>query len=79
MGRKMPARATEGLTPVEAKVLDFIKEYRQLHPYCPSLREIERAFNWKSPAVVQSVLNRLKAKGKVNWIEGSPRTLHELE
>ena len=52
-----------GLTSRQKEVLEFIDENLKDKGYPPSVREIAKALNLKSPATVQNHLTTLESKG----------------
>lgn len=54
------------MTAKQAKIFDFIAEHIESKGYPPTIRDICRAFDIKSPNGVMCHLNALKAKGKIN-------------
>ncbi|HIK44242.1 MAG TPA: repressor LexA, partial [Leptolyngbyaceae cyanobacterium M65_K2018_010] len=47
--------------------------------HSPSIRQMMRAMNLKSPAPIQSRLEHLKNKGYIEWSEGKARTIRVRE
>jgi repressor LexA len=54
------------LTPKQQKIFDFIAKHIETKGYPPTIRDICRAFDIKSPNGVMCHLNALKAKRKIN-------------
>jgi len=54
------------LTAKQQKIFDFIASHIENQGYPPTIRDICRAFDIKSPNGVMCHLNALKAKGKIN-------------
>ncbi|NJL82382.1 MAG: repressor LexA [Chloroflexaceae bacterium] len=69
----------ESLTPAQQELFDWLKEYINTTKHAPSIRQMMRAMNLKSPAPVQSRLERLRGKGYIDWIEGKARTIRILQ
>ena len=46
--------------------------------HAPSIRQMMKAMNLRSPAPVQSRLERLRNKGYIDWTEGKARTIRVL-
>ena len=63
----------------EKIVYDFIKSYINENNYSPTVREIMRGINTKSPSYVHNLLIRLKDKGYIDFKEHSCRTLRILK
>jgi len=71
----------ETLTEAQQELYDWLEEYISQHHYAPSIRQMMRAMNLKSPAPVQSRLDHLREKGYITWTDGKARTyriLHKL-
>lgn len=68
----------KGLTDRQNEIFDFIRNFRRIHGYSPSYREIQEFFDFRSIESVMGHLKSLKAKGKVTWVPGSARTLREI-
>lgn len=69
----------ENLTPAQQELYDWLVEYINVNKYSPSIREMMKAMNLRSPAPIQSRLDRIKAKGYIDWIEGQARTMKILQ
>ena len=72
----------ESLTPAQKELYDWLVEYIKSTQHAPSIRQMMKAMNLRSPAPVQSRLERLRSKGYIDWIDGKARTirvLHEPE
>lgn len=52
-------------TPVQSKVLRFLRDYLVHHGYPPSVREIQRAFGFASPRSAAKHLEALQAQGLI--------------
>lgn len=65
----------EALTEAQQQLYDWLVEYINQNQHAPSIRQMMRAMNLKSPAPVQSRLEHLKAKGYIAWTEGKARTI----
>lgn len=66
------------LTLVEQTVLDCLAILLK-RGYSPTVRDIQRALAYESPATVHDVLRRLRNKNRVVWEPKSPRTLRIVE
>lgn len=64
-----------GLTARQKEVLEFIDENLKDKGYPPSVREIAKALNLKSPATVQNHLTTLEAKGYLKRDPSKPRAI----
>ncbi|OUC12470.1 MAG: hypothetical protein B0A82_22225 [Alkalinema sp. CACIAM 70d] len=62
---------TEAQIELYAWLVDYIREYQ----HAPSIRQMMRAMDLKSPAPIQSRLEHLRAKGFIDWSEGRARTI----
>lgn len=63
------------LTPAQQELYDWLIEYIRENQYPPSIRQMMKAMELKSPAPVQSRLEHLRAKGYIEWTEGKARTI----
>lgn len=68
----------ESLTQAQQELYDWLIEYIRSTQHAPSIRQMMRAMNLKSPAPIQSRLERLRSKGYIDWTEGKARTLRIL-
>ena len=68
----------ETLTEAQQQLYDWLVEYIQTSQHAPSIRQMMRAMNLKSPAPVQSRLEHLRSKGYIDWSEGKARTIRIL-
>ena len=68
----------ETLTPAQKELFDWLIEYIRTTQHAPSIRQMMKAMNLKSPAPVQSRLERLRNKGYIDWTDGKARTLRIL-
>ncbi len=69
----------ETLTPAQQELYDWLVNHINEHHYSPSIREMMKAMGLRSPAPIQSRLERLRDKGYVTWIEGKARTIKPLQ
>ena len=51
------------MTPKQAEVLAYIKEYKLVYGYPPTRTEISREFRWSSPNAAQEHLLALEKRG----------------
>ena len=63
------------LADAQNELLEWIKNYIQDFQHSPSIRQMMKAMDLKSPAPIQSRLKRLQEKGFISWQEGMARTL----
>ena len=68
----------ETLTPAQQELYDWLVEYIRTTQHAPSIRQMMKAMNLRSPAPVQSRLERLRNKGYLDWTEGKARTIRIL-
>jgi repressor LexA len=66
------------LTTAQKELYDWLVEYITTNQHSPSIRQMMRAMDLKSPAPVQSRLEHLKNKGYIGWSEGQARTIRLL-
>ncbi len=71
--------AMENLTPVQKELYDWLVEYINTNKHSPSIREMMRAMNLRSPAPIQSRLERMRTKGYIDWTEGQARTIRIVD
>ncbi|NET53709.1 MAG: repressor LexA [Merismopedia sp. SIO2A8] len=58
----------------QVKLVEYIREKQ----HSPSIRQMMRAMNLKSPAPIQSRLEHLRNKKYITWTEGRARTIRLL-
>ena len=68
----------EILTPAQKELYDWLVGYIKSTQHAPSIRQMMQAMNLRSPAPVQSRLERLRNKGYIDWIDGKARTIRIL-
>lgn len=68
----------ESLTPAQKELYDWLIEYIKSTQHAPSIRQMMKAMNLRSPAPVQSRLERLRNKGYIDWTDGKARTIRIL-
>jgi repressor LexA len=68
----------EPLTEAQQQLYDWLVEYIHTSQHAPSIRQMMRAMNLRSPAPVQSRLDHLRSKGYIDWTEGKARTIRIL-
>ncbi|MCW6036610.1 transcriptional repressor LexA [Spirulina subsalsa FACHB-351] len=68
----------EPLTKPQRELYEWLVEYIHNAQHAPSIRQMMRAMNLRSPAPVQSRLERLRSKGYIDWTEGKARTIRIL-
>ncbi len=65
----------ESLTVAQRELYEWLVDYIRTYEHSPSIRQMMRAMGLRSPAPVQSRLERLRKKGYIDWTEGMARTL----
>lgn len=65
----------ERLTPAQKELYDWLVEYINTSRHAPSIRQMMVAMNLRSPAPIQSRLERLRSKGYIDWTDGKARTM----
>ncbi len=68
----------ESLTPAQQELYDWLVQYINTNKHSPSIREMMKAMNLRSPAPIQSRLERIRNKGYIEWTQGQARTLRIL-
>ena len=68
----------EPLTDAQQQLYDWLVDYIHTSQHAPSIRQMMRAMNLRSPAPVQSRLEHLRSKGYIDWTEGKARTIRIL-
>ena len=68
----------ESLTPAQRELYQWLVDYIQASQHPPSIRQMMQAMNLRSPAPIQSRLERLRSKGYIDWTQGKARTLRIL-
>ncbi len=61
------------LTPQQRKVLDFISSFRDKNGFSPSLEEIAKGLNLRSPSGIYQHIELIKAKGHITKWENQSR------
>ncbi|MBL1208533.1 transcriptional repressor LexA [Geminocystis sp. GBBB08] len=69
----------ENLTPPQKQLYDWLIQYISTNKHSPSIREMMKAMNLRSPAPIQSRLEKMRTKGYIDWSEGQARTLKILK
>ena len=65
----------ESLTTAQQELYDWLVDYIRGNQHSPSIRQMMRGMNLRSPAPIQSRLEHLKNKGYIEWSEGKARTI----
>ncbi|NES84733.1 MAG: repressor LexA [Moorea sp. SIO2B7] len=68
----------EKLTKAQQELYDWLVEYIRTTEHAPTIRQMMVAMKLKSPAPIQSRLERLRNKGYIDWTEGKARTIRIL-
>ena len=66
------------LTPVQEKVLNFLKDHLQEKGFPPTLREIASHFALRGPKAPQKTLHILERKGFIHKVPGGSRAIEIL-
>jgi repressor LexA len=69
----------ERLTEVQQQLYDWLVNYIREYQHSPSIRQMMKAMELKSPAPIQSRLEHLRTKGYIDWTEGKARTIRLLQ
>lgn len=69
----------EALTDAQQELYDWLVDYIRENQHSPSIRQMMRAMQLKSPAPIQSRLDHLRKKGYIDWTEGQARTIRILQ
>ena len=69
----------DNLTPVQKELYDWLVQYINTNRHSPSIREMMKAMKLRSPAPIQSRLEKMRNKGYIDWTEGQARTLRILK
>ncbi len=67
------------LTSAQSELLEWIKDYVRDFQHSPSIRQMMKGMDLKSPAPIQSRLKHLQEKGFICWQEGKARTLQLVD
>ena len=67
------------LTNPQSALLNWIRSYVKEFQHSPSIRQMMKAMDLKSPAPIQSRLKHLQEKGFISWQEGKARTIQLVE
>ncbi|MGF1461549.1 MAG: transcriptional repressor LexA [Leptolyngbyaceae cyanobacterium] len=67
------------LTDAQQELYDWLVTYIRDNQHSPSIRQMMRAMQLKSPAPIQSRLDHLRKKGYIDWDEGRARTIRILQ
>jgi repressor LexA len=63
------------VTGIQAKILGFVIDWIAARGFPPTVREISKAFGWKTTANVQQHIERMQRDGIVSREAGMARTL----
>jgi repressor LexA len=69
----------ETLTEAQQELYDWLVGYIRQYQHSPSIRQMMKAMELKSPAPVQSRLEHLRNKGYIDWTEGRARTIRLIK
>jgi repressor LexA len=68
----------DNLTPAQKELYEWLVEFIRSTQHAPSIRQMMKGMNLRSPAPVQSRLERLRSKGYIDWTDGKARTIRIL-
>ncbi len=57
------------------RIMDFLAQWEREKAYSPSYRDIGRGIGVPTPSLIKNYLGKLKAQGKIIWLEGIARTI----
>lgn len=60
-------------------MVDFIRQHQAARGYAPTIREVGEAVGLSSSSSAQAALRQLRDEGRIDWVDGEPRTLHIVE
>ncbi len=63
----------------ERDLLQYIIQFQESNGYSPTLREMAKAMNRRSPATIHNLIRSLVDKGYIQKVEGNNRTLKILK
>ena len=69
----------EKLTEAQEELYNWLVEYINSTKHAPSIRQMMEAMKLRSPAPIQSRLEKLRSKGYIDWCEGRARTIRILK
>ena len=75
----METSSGSDLTHAQNELYGWIKNYMKDFKHSPSIRQMMKAMDLKSPAPIQSRLKHLQEKGYISWQEGKARTLQLVD
>ena len=67
------------MTKKQKELYIAIKEFIKNNGYAPTVRELNKVTNIKSPATTYAKLVQLKKKGYITYVEGKSRTIKILK
>lgn len=73
------AEPLEPLTRAQEELYVWLVDYIKRNQHSPSIRQMQKAMELKSPAPIQSRLDHLRKKGYIDWNEGKARTIRVLQ
>ena len=75
----METSSGDDLTQAQNELYAWIKDYMKNFQHSPSIRQMMKAMDLKSPAPIQSRLKHLQEKGYISWQEGKARTMQIVD
>jgi DNA-binding MarR family transcriptional regulator len=70
-----PKVSPNALTPAQARVLTYIRQYIAEHGHAPTRKEISEAFSYASPNAAQEHVRALERKGLLTRTGGEARAI----
>lgn len=74
-GQAAPSPVVAGLTPIQAQVLEFVKERQEADGFAPSYAEIAEAAGMSSKSQAHRAIHQLIERGAVTMLPGRGRTV----
>lgn len=66
---------TNGLTPAQKRVLDYIRYYIERNGYSPSFDDIKDAIGLRSKSGVHRLVNALRERGHITFLRNRARSI----
>lgn len=70
---------SQALTPRQAQILNFIRDFTAKHGYAPTIREIGNGVGLASSSTTHTHVENLKRKGMLTVEYDKPRTIRLTE
>lgn len=75
----MTITAPTPLTARQREILAWVDDYIGRHGFSPTIRELAKAFGFRGTNGAACHLKPLRKKGRLTWVDGSPRTLRVVK